>query len=311
MNRFITHLKESIIDIPRKHYSKTIFDKFNTDDPVLKPSVVSFIENGMRVFEKFAPIKKHVLIGSMLTKQYRKDADLDVNLFFDMPPKNRESITNEMRRLVSKVNGKKFPGTEHPINYYVVTDQKTYDRANEMADSVYDIGTGTFLKRSLEQKFTVDGYMKEFTKKVQKLDILKGEMDRDIIDYKELDELDDDDIDNLNGMVKKKVSELEKDIKAFVSMGQNIWKERQGEFKRNMTPKEIVKFGTFNKLPKNVIYKMLEKYHYVKLWHDLEDILGDDKKLSGAEAKRLVQRRLASNVVDVDDVENKTSDVSK
>ena len=64
-------------------------------------------------------------------------------------------------------------------------------------------------------------------------------------------------------MVKKKVSELEKDIKAFVSMGQNIWKERQGEFKRNMTPKEIVKFGTFNRLPKNVIYKMLEKYHYI------------------------------------------------
>jgi len=289
MKSFIQYLRESIIDIPRKHYSKTIFDKFNTSDPVLKPSVVSFIENGMKVFEKFAPIKKHCLIGSMLTKQYRKDADLDVNLFFDMPPKNREAITTEMRRLVSKVNGKTIPGTAHPVNYYVITDKQTYDRANEMADNVYDIANASFIKRSPEQEFSVDEYMNHFKQKVEKMDILKGELDRDMVDYKELDELDKDDIDNLNGMVKKKLAELERDMKVLISMGHGIWKERQGEFKREMTPKEIVKFGTHNGLPKNVIYKMLEKYHYVKLWHDLEDILGDDEKLSGAEADKLLK----------------------
>jgi len=289
MKSFIQYLRESIIDIPRKHYSKTIFNQFNTNDPVLKPSVAAFIENGMRVFEKFAPIKKHALIGSMLTKQYRKDADLDVNLFFDIPPKNRESITTEMRRLVSKVNGRNIPGTEHPVNYYVITDQQTYDKANEMADNVYDIATASFIKRSPEQSFSVDQYMNDFTKKVQKMDILKGELDRDMVDYEELKELDKDDIDNLNGMVKKKLAELERDMKVLISMGHGIWKERQGEFKREMTPKEIVKFGTHNGLPKNVIYKMLEKYHYVKLWHDLEDILGDDEKLSGAEARKLLK----------------------
>jgi len=303
MKPFIRYLRESIIDIPRKHYSKTIFDKYNTSDPVLKPSVRNFIENGMKVFEKYGEIKKHLLIGSMLTKQYRKDADLDVNLFFDLPPEGREAITDEMRRLVSKVNGKTIPGNEHPVNYYVITDQQIYDKANEMADNVYDIEKGTFMKRSPEQEFSVDQYMKHFTQKVEKLDILKGEMDRDIIDYKELDELDNDDIDNLNGMVKKKVSELEKDIKAFVSMGHDIWNARQGEFKRDMTTKEIVKYGTQNKLPKNVIYKMLEKYHYVKLWHDLEDILGDDKKLSGAEAKKLIKT--------VPDVEKSPEDVKE
>jgi hypothetical protein len=289
MKSFIQYLRESIIDIPRKHYSKTIFDNFNTSDPVLKPSVVAFIENGMKVFEKFAPIKKHCLIGSILTKQYRKDADLDVNLFFDIPPKNRESITIEMRRLVSKSNGKTIPGTAHPVNYYVITDKQTYYRANEMADNVYDIANASFIKRSAEQEFSVDEYMKHFKQKVEKMDILKGELDRDIIDYKELDELDRDDIDNLNGMVKKKLAELEKDMKVLISMGHGIWKERQGEFKREMTPKEIVKFGTHNGLPKNVIYKMLEKYHYVKLWHDLEDILGDDEKLSSAEADKLLR----------------------
>ena len=41
------------------------------------------------------------------------------------------------------------------------------------------------------------------------------------------------------------------------------------------TPEEIKAFGRKNALPKNVIYKMLEKYHYLRLYHQLKDILED------------------------------------
>jgi hypothetical protein len=44
-----------------------------------------------------------------------------------------------------------------------------------------------------------------------------------------------------------------------------------------MTPDEIREFGKQNKLPKNVIYKMLEKYHYMKFYKYLKKILEDDK----------------------------------
>ena len=289
MKSFRQYLKESIIDIPRKHYSKTIFDKFNTNDPVLKPSVVAFIENGMKVFETIAPIKKHCLIGSMLTKQYRKDADLDINLFFEVPPNSRTAAVEKLRKMVSKVNGKNIPGTEHPVNYYVIADEATYKKANEMADNVYDIANGVFLKRSSEQEFNATDYMKDFTKRVEKIDILKGELNRDIVDFEELKELDKDDIDNLSGEVKNKIAEIEKDMKVLIAIGHNVWSERQGSFKKDMTPDQIRKYGTHNRLPKNVVYKMLEKYYYVKLMHDLEDILGDDKKLSGAEVGKLLK----------------------
>ena len=39
MKSFKQYIQESIIDVPRKDYSKTIFNKFNTNDPVLKPSI--------------------------------------------------------------------------------------------------------------------------------------------------------------------------------------------------------------------------------------------------------------------------------
>ena len=301
MRTFRQFIKESIIDIPRKNYSRTIFTNPNTKNPVLKSSVKKFIETGMSVFEKIAPIKKHLLIGSILTKQYRKDADLDINLFFDLPPGKRESAIIELRRMVSKANGKPIPGTKHPVNYYVIGDKATYDRANEMADNVYDIANSSFIKRSPEQEFSVKDYMKDFTKKVEKIDILKGELDRDIVDYEELKELDKDDIDNLSGQVKKKIGEIEKDMKVLISMGHGIWKERQGEFKKDMSPKEIQKYGTHNRLPKNVVYKMLEKYYYIKLMHDLEDILGDDDKLSDTEADKLVK-----NIPDISEEKTKS-----
>ncbi len=295
MRTFRQFIKESIIDIPRKNYSRTIFTNPNTKNPVLKSSVKKFIESGMSVFENIAPIKKYTLIGSILTKQYRKDADLDINLLFDVPTKERKGVEEKLKEIVRKVNGKPIPGTKHPVNYFIIVDQSFYDRANEMADNVYDIASNKFLKNSPEQEFNVNDYIKDFTKRVEEIDILKGELDRDLVDYKELKELDKDDIDNLSGQVKKKIAEIERDMKILITIGNGVWKERQSEFKKVMSPKEIQKYGTHNKLPKNVIYKMLEKYYYIKLMHDLEDILGDDDKLSDTEADKLVK-----NIPDID-----------
>jgi hypothetical protein len=44
-----------------------------------------------------------------------------------------------------------------------------------------------------------------------------------------------------------------------------------------MTPEEIKTFGRKNQLPKNVIYKMLEKYHYLTIYKKLKEILEDGK----------------------------------
>ena len=78
-------LKESIIDIPRKTYARGVFDKADTGAPQLKPSVKKMVLDGIKTFEKFGKVVKYTLIGSILTKQYRADADLDVNILFDIP----------------------------------------------------------------------------------------------------------------------------------------------------------------------------------------------------------------------------------
>ena len=64
-------LKEAIIDLPRKTYAKNIFDKAATNNPKLKPEVITFIDKGLKEFEKIAPIIDYQLIGSILTHRYR------------------------------------------------------------------------------------------------------------------------------------------------------------------------------------------------------------------------------------------------
>ena len=76
---------ESIIDIPRRTYAPLVFDDADTPNPKIKQSVLGMIDKQIKEFEKEYPVLKYTLIGSILTKRYRNDADLDINVLFDVP----------------------------------------------------------------------------------------------------------------------------------------------------------------------------------------------------------------------------------
>ena len=187
--------KESIIDIPRRTFAPAVFDDEDTNNPKIKDSVLRLITEQFKEFETEYPILKYSLIGSILTKRYRNDADLDINVLFDVPEDKRE---DERLRLSKKylassnpdnIQGKLIPGTKHPINYYFITDEETYDDQNKKADAVFDIKDQSFVKRPEDFDFNPNLYMRDFQKQVDKIDMLKGELKRDIIDYDELMEL--------------------------------------------------------------------------------------------------------------------------
>ena len=89
-NLFKDDIKESIIDIPRRIYAPGVFDDADTDNPKLKPVVLDMIKDQLKDFERLAPVVRYSLIGSILTKRYRNDADLDINVLFDVPENKQE-----------------------------------------------------------------------------------------------------------------------------------------------------------------------------------------------------------------------------
>ena len=284
--------KESIIDIPRQVYAPGVFDNNDTEDPKIKISVLNMITAQFEEFEKEYPILDYSLIGSILTKRYRNDADLDINVLFDVPEDKRE----EERLRLSKqflassnpdnIQGKLIPGTKHPVNYYFITDKKTYDDQNAKADAVYSIKGQKFIKRPEEFDFNPNLYLKDFQKQVDKIDMLKGELKRDIIDYDELTELKPGEIKDLEKRISNKLGEIEKDIQDLTDIGTEVDAERRAAFDRDMTPDEIKTYSIKNRLPKNVVYKMLEKYHYLKFLKKCKKIL-DDGQVSDDEIDSL------------------------
>ena len=294
---------ESIIDIPRRTYAPAVFDDADTNDPKIKPSVKAQIEKQLKVFEAEYPVLQYSLIGSILTKRYRNDVDLDINVLFDVPLGQRE---DERVRLSKKylsasnpdnIQGKVIPGTEHPINYYFITDKATYDDQNRKADAVFDIERDVFVKRPEDFVFDVDMYIGQFTRKVQELDVVKGELTRDIIDYNELKDLSSNDVLNLQDKIKDKLDEIEDDLRVIVRIGDNVDAERRKAFDTDMSPDEIRDYGVKNRLPKNVIYKMLEKYHYLKFYKKCKKILEDgivtDKEVQDLEMHEAVKKSVA------------------
>ena len=281
--KFKDYIKEAVIDIPKRTYAKGVFDYADTDKPKLKDSVKSMIDNILTKIEDAEgySIIEIGLIGSILTKRYRNDADLDINVLFDVPKDKQEDERLRLSKqfLSSKnpenIQGKLIPGTKHPVNYYIITDQETYDDQNKKADAVFDIKNNKFVKRPEDFTFDVNLYLKDFERKVQEIDVIKGELKRDIIDYDELSELKPGDIKDLEKRIKGKLEEIEKDIQDIVNIGDTVDAERRAAFDTDMTPDEIRQYGIKNRLPKAVIYKMLEKYHYITFFKYLKNILAD------------------------------------
>ncbi len=114
------HLKqnEAVIDIPRQTYAVGVFSNPEDKDPKIKPEIIGMIMKQFTEFKKEYPILDYSLIGSILTKRYRDDADLDINVLFDVPKEKQEE---ERLRLSQKylsaknpdnIQGKLIPGTK-------------------------------------------------------------------------------------------------------------------------------------------------------------------------------------------------------
>jgi len=64
---------------------------------------------------------------------------------FDVPKEKQEDERiNLSKKYLSASNpdniqGKLIPGTEHPINYYLITSAETYKDQEDKADAIFDI----------------------------------------------------------------------------------------------------------------------------------------------------------------------------
>lgn len=272
-------LKESVVDWDRKTLDPKIFAHVNGEYQ-LKPNVAQKIKEIVKhIDEHIVPVNDYFIKGSILSKQWLETSDIDILIETNKLTDDEWEVAQNLVK--EKFNETNLLNTKHPIQIYIQGGK--YNRDN--ADGIYHLEKG-WIKGPYDHRVNINKYIDQFKKSVKSLDLQSGELKRDIIDYELIKSLDEDEIKELKGEIDSKLNEINLSVEKLVGKYKNIRRARHGAFNNNMKPKELIEYGTKNALPENVIFKMLERYHYIDFLKFLNTAY-EDKKIVDSEIDTL------------------------
>ena len=275
-------MNESVIDPTREDLDLKVFDVID-DQLIIKPAIKDQI---LRLVERIGiPVSNVYIKGSILSRQWLPQTDIDVLIETDedMSDDYYERLKNEIKELY---NGIKARGTDHPLEFYVV--RGTFDASR--ADGLYDLINDRWIKGPYDLEVNPDEYLDKFEKTVHEVDLAKDELERDLIDYQILKSLRGEQIAHLEQRIQDKIDEINDSIETLVAQYQRLSDLRDHAFSKDLTPDEIREYGSKNALPDNVIFKLLQRYHYIKLMQELKKIIKQHGKLETDQEIQKVQQ---------------------
>lgn len=114
------------------------------DGDRLKPSVRKLLIDVIENVTKYpvTKFKKALIIGSMLGYQYNDRSDIDVTLILS---EDLDEQVLELKELTKAFNGYKLPGTDHPINIFILRSFR--ELRPESLTAGYDVTNDEWVKR--------------------------------------------------------------------------------------------------------------------------------------------------------------------
>lgn len=281
---FKEYITESVIDIPRDTLDPNVFSFPDTGQPRLQSSIKKQIVSDITKIDNVIPVKQFYIIGSILTKRYNDKSDIDVNVEVENGGTSDERFSDIVSKIVKKLNGKLAVGTTHPVNYFLMRTEYDLDKT----DAAYDVMNDRWLKIAKEEEsIDLKKFLNHFQKAITKMDMLTGELRRDVIDLDYYKTLPSDKIKKLKDLVSEKLKEIENDI-VQLSIAKKQFKEmRELAFKKDLSFTELRTYISRNWLPENISYKLFSKYHYDKLVSQLDDFLEGNKPLDVQDVEKM------------------------
>ena len=269
-----TKLRESVLTLAKDELDPVIFQPNDEGTPTLRENIRIQILKDIDEIRKVLPVVNFYIIGSILTKNYDVRTDIDVSVQIDAQQVDSIS-TADIMHLLTNLNGRMAGETAHPINYYVVLE----DFDDTKVDAAYDIVNDKWLKLPKAYEPDVEKWSLKFQETLKSIDIATGAIRRDLIDIEEIRGLHTNKIKKLKILMKQKLQHLEELLKQLVSVHRDTKMLRKMAFDRFLTPHEIQEYGSRNLLPENILYKLLEKYYYIKFIKKIESILDERNEL--------------------------------
>lgn len=271
---FSTYINESVLDIPRNTLDPLVFQFEDGKPPILNPAIKKQIQIDVGQLEKLVTIKQLYVVGSILTKTYSPNSDIDVNVEI-FKEEVDDLMQAKLSMTIKALNGKLAVGTLHPINYYIM-----FNEANpERFDAIYDVPSERWIKEPSFFEINIGDYVDKFQNIVIAIDLAVSKLRRELIDYDQLIKISMEDVKNVDKLIDTKLKELTQTAKMLIDIQQSILHLRRKAFLRPLSDDEKKKFTSRNLSPENIIYKLLHKYYYWELVENLEKILNTKKQL--------------------------------
>lgn len=280
MKTYLEFITESVIDPHNERLAPEIFG--DDQPPRLKPIVRAQIQRGIQHIETHAGVKvvDYRLIGSILTHRYSDDSDLDINVLI-------QGDLNNAVKVVSQLSGRPVPGSPYVVNFHVLNHKDVWDAANNDADGVFNVEENKFERTPKDLPFDVTLYWKDFSRIASTIESLSKRLKALTLDYASLRRANNNDLKHLRTLTIQKLRDLKSTAVSLVDIYKIIKTYRNNVFAKELTQNDIIRYGDKNRMPANVIYKLLEKYHYMKLLDSITKIIGHDGTLSAAEIREL------------------------
>ena len=273
---------ESVVDETLKTYSPFVFEEPEKRSPKIKEYVRGKIIQDIKRINALLPVVQYFIKGSILTHQWTEASDIDVYIRVKSD-KSEEEIRDILYETWLQIDDRYLKGVPHPLQYYVTAIP--YNLKN--TEAAYDLNNNTWIKHTASKNIDIDDYLKEYTKYVDQFSDFSEEIRRGMVDLDILKEIPRAQLDGLNSKIKRKLNKLEKSLNELLDTYEQVRDDRNNAFAKDMTPSDIKKYGIKTRLPGNVVFKMLERYHYNDLAKKIRGIIGADNKLSMKEYKKL------------------------
>jgi hypothetical protein len=298
MIKLFEYLEESSIDFPQKDLDLKVWKKVDgtyTLRSKIKRQILDLlskypeedlvdmakVKDGLRVI--------HV-IGSICTNQYLDDSDIDIHVIVSQDSKyfGDEDFQNDVIKwYAANADELKAYVGEHKLEVYM-----QYNESQDLLSAgCYDLMADKWIIGPRIYPLDYDPYedfadvFKTVHSMVQDADILFGELKRDVIDYDviklALQKIPKSQRQHLKDRLQDKLQEIEDDILL-------LYKERKDWVdarRKSSKPVSVENAKDDVELAKkwndaNALFKFINRYKYLKTIRDLEEILGEDNKLS-------------------------------
>ena len=294
----MTNKKSSILDFQQEELCPDIWLQDASMRPAVKEFVMSSIEgffDEQNIFG-YKDFVKDIWVGSSLASFfYKKDTDFDIKVIIDIASfKDANTLYKKVESedilddLIKKCR-KSFwtttvvPDTYHNLDVYFYSTEDAAPINFMKYDSLYSLFKNDWYKepkklpKGMSPAYVLNMARQKATQFIEKLDKDILTTRRDTIDFlifrDFLRTLEVDDLQNFMIAYKDLFNDINKDISMLLKDRDMVKKLRHDVFNKSILDEDLERLmGSFNYSDENMVFKLLQRYGYMRVLTEVHDI---------------------------------------